>query len=739
LIGLLLPCVQTFADDEFIKIPSGLSQALVLQSKGGYSARMGIVTTSAIPPRNLRVRVFEVQFKDGRSTATASEFIPDITEATETLGPALIVSVPATAPGVLPGNYAVTLHVTPIKEIAVAQKPAKAQSTANPADAGQHTAPAKEQTLVLALSKPAPTLSVGPTVYIERTERFSDPTDVVKGSLRLTEESRNANITGLTLTAEADQKAAARIVDGALELPSGRLNLAPGESGEYAVNVMGRFPPGTYAGKINIRSPDLASVTSVNYEVHSRRSAGWIFVLAIAGAGIGLLTRVYLKGKQQFADAGAAASLAMEKLNVTYDRIQDDTVRKQIDDARQQLKMAGESGNTADLVTQTKAALDLLPTLETTFKTQWDAFQTKLAPLTSLLAKRWMLPASVRPNFDKVMTMRGLIAADLARNDVSQAEAHFSATPAALLDMVLEAIKWRAGLGSYVSTLDGNMPALSDADAQKVHVFAAGVLAKVPVDLHPVAVDCAAADADLTQTHGAYAGMSDFKASFPDASTSFLTQARKSLSAAGQSAADEWNSVEAATRAIVENVTAEPEDFEPRISQLKERLETQRDSWRSLLVRIVKPEHLAEMESLLRTRSWENVVTAATKTLPVETQLDFTGGAAPKAASPEPVPPKELRAPDLSQTPAKDAVGLKDAIWRPILLTGNESERRTLRRDSKWAATCQTVIVAALFVAGVYALNADAWIGTPKEMLALFILAYGVDLTADGVMGALKK
>jgi hypothetical protein len=55
------------------------------------------------------------------------------------------------------------------------------------------------------------------------------------------------------------------------------------------------------------------------------------------------------------------------------------------------------------------------------------------------------------------------------------------------------------------------------------------------------------------------------------------------------------------------------------------------------------------------------------------------------------------------------------------------------------AAAIQSAIVAGVFLAGAYGMNADAWMGTWKEITTLFLLAFGVDLTAAGVVAALKR
>ena len=37
-----------------------------------------------------------------------------------------------------------------------------------------------------------------------------------------------------------------------------------------------------------------------------------------------------------------------------------------------------------------------------------------------------------------------------------------------------------------------------------------------------------------------------------------------------------------------------------------------------------------------------------------------------------------------------------------------------------------------------YFLHVETWVGTPKEILSLLVLAFMTDLTADGVLKALK-
>jgi hypothetical protein len=728
----VLACGQLHAADEFISLPSGLTQTLTLQTDNSYSVRIGISLAEGVNFEDLHLRLFEVQFKDRRSEDLITQFQAALVAGTETLGPALTVQVPADATRILPGNYSLTLHMTSTKAPPAAKKE----------EATKAKSAVKMQSLVLALTKPAPSLSVGPAVYIERTAWFPSehiagfdiPTEIIQGTLRLTEESNVARLSNVTLTVDKDQKQAARLVDGRITLPADPPSLSAGETHEYPVSVDGDFPPGTYTGKINIRSPDLASATSVNYEVRSRRSAGWLIVLAIVGAGLGFLVRVYLKGKRDRNDAKIGASNAIGRLAQAFDRIEEPDARTAINGARDRLNAVIASGKSADIVTETAAALSALQKTEADFNKSLEVFQPKLGQLTTFLDKGWDLPPAVRADFDLVCAKRALIAAALARYNVTEADKQLSDTlRGPLLDAVKASIKWRTGLAGYVASLDARPPALSDDNLQTLRVLAEGIRARLAVDPYPVQTDVANAESHLTQTYGSYQSIKEVVAGLPAASAAFLSQARESFKRAGP-AQNEWDAVAESTKALMANVTAEPGNFTTRTPELVQLLSAQRGAWRTLLGQLVMPGKMSEIDPLLEERSWKVVIDKAAShgVLVTQTQLDGV------PQQPTMTPDAKLPSADLGQFPGTGAVEPKDRR-PPIALTGDEHERIALRSSSNWAEAFQTVVVASLFVAGVYALNQDTWVGTWKEMLTIFLLAFGVDLTADGVVNTLKR
>ena len=71
-------------------------------------------------------------------------------------------------------------------------------------------------------------------------------------------------------------------------------------------------------------------------------------------------------------------------------------------------------------------------------------------------------------------------------------------------------------------------------------------------------------------------------------------------------------------------------------------------------------------------------------------------------------------------------------------LTGSAAEREALAAEAWLASIVQTLFFALLFMVVAYVLYSGKWVGTLHEMLALFIWAFGVDITSEAVMNAAK-
>jgi len=87
-------------------------------------------------------------------------------------------------------------------------------------------------------------------------------------------------------------------------------------SAEQQFSLEGDLPVGTANGSVVVDSPQLETPVTMNFEVHTRRSLAWLFMVAAFGLAIGALTRTWLKSRIALQDAKARAA----ELLTTIDR-----------------------------------------------------------------------------------------------------------------------------------------------------------------------------------------------------------------------------------------------------------------------------------------------------------------------------------------------------------------------------------------------------------------------------------
>jgi hypothetical protein len=713
---LLAAAAAAFAEDTYVTVASGTAQTLSLQNDGSYSVRIPLLTRDGGPLlAMLEFTGFDVQYKEARTAALLAAFTITKEPATQTHDDALVI----TCSGDLsPGSYVITLHVAPTGD------------------------KKKPQSLVLTISKPAPLVTPGSSLYIERTSALFGNPEVIPGRLRLTEDSRAAALSSASLSWDIDHRPGTHASAGQLDLPSEAIHLNPGQSRDYLIGLRGDFPPGTYSGKITVRGAQLSAPISVNFDLLSRRSPNWLIVLAGVGAALGFLVRVALKTKLDTDQALISASLTLQTLQQARARIEETDLRQKIDEQIQSLTEAQEGHTAATINGASTTAASALQSIETQFQQRRSAFEPKLATLDALLAKRWILPPETAAVFATVVTARDAVAAALARGNIFQAnELLRAATKEPLLDAVTKGMKWRAAFAAYLAAFQAQQSPLGADALQKVHAAAASAAAQVPTDLHPSSTDVPSADAELTRTHGAFTGGQDFFAAVGAALRDFLEQAQTELAEGIAADATDWKPIEDATRALCENLrTALHADLDAATQQLRAQGTALAGAWSAMLKKSLPAEAFATVKESISHGSWDAAIAQAVESFAANApHLEVAGV------------PETVQAVGLALgTPLRLALPLPNLGGFPELLeqrssvadfvlTGSVEERRRLRNHSAWVELAQTIIVALLFVAGVYALNADTWIGTSKEMFTIFLLAFGADLSAEGVLALLKK
>jgi hypothetical protein len=390
---------------DLIKPPSILTQTLVLQGDGAYAAWIGIETEKGVSIADLEPEIFEVRLKDGQPSAVPSDFRAQFLIATASSGPALKISLLASAADRLPGSYAVTLHIV------------------TKAAAGEW------QSLDLNLLRPAPSLAVGTAVYLEQQRTYpliqSEP-DRNIGNLELIEVSGKATLSGLTLQVEPNWKSFTDAGTGTLTVPSRSLSIKAGQRLLVPIGTQGDFPPGIYAGKIAIRSPQLPTLTTVDFEIRSRRSKAWILIAVVLGAMLGWLARVRLKESQEQDNAKIQASLALGRLKAAYREIEEPEIRKTLQAAIDSLVYMSTYGIATDILAEAKAAQGVFDQVQAEILKRMTALQPELQQLSDLTKTRWNLPAKVEKELRQLLEVSGHIDQAIARKSAADASKQLS-------------------------------------------------------------------------------------------------------------------------------------------------------------------------------------------------------------------------------------------------------------------------------------------------------------------------
>jgi hypothetical protein len=732
--------------DLLVKPASGTAQTMVWQPDNSYSARIGIELAKGVKFASLeRPVVFDVDLKDGQPNAAAGDFSAAFEPGTETSGAALIVTMLPTAKDRSPGTYAVTLQI-------------KKKGAAPP------------QSLDLKLLRPTPALALGPAVYLELRRPLSSDSPTRKpGVLTVTETSGKGGLIGIDVRAEPDPKSWAAGSTGTLcfrekEIPKlapevdrappdpaasapakppcravVAIDLAAYERRSLAVDSEGDFSPGSYSGKIDIRSAQLGTLSTVDFNLVSRRSQAWILVTVLLGVGLGWCARIFLQREQDAGQAKIAASLAMGKLASAYTEIEDPPTRAAIAEAIKTLEYSARYSAPADIAEAAKTALSTLVALQTSLKTVWDKLLDDVKQFTGLVTTPWELPNSVTVAFQELKTANADLANLVATKNATAAGGLLQAlSTTSLPRTVCASIAWRESLSEYVNVLKEARPALWSKDQQTLNDFAQAVEKSLPAERRPPASDIAAASKDLSATHNVHVNTTRLFSNLVDVLHEFPETAFSHLGQSWDRTDPLCTAVEDATRLLVERLPRAESDFVGEIRLVEPLVRAQRDAWLNLLTRGMPSKQASQIRSLINGGNWEGALDEAAKSTAdsgAVTTGDVDTLVASDFASPEMT---TLQPFDFGAMPEAPVGKIPGVDLGPVL-QGTESERRRLRCTIMKAAAIQSAIVAIAFLAGAYGMNEDTWIGTWKEIASLFLLAFGVDLTASGVVAALKR
>lgn len=708
---------------DWIALPLGSTDSLVLDASGDRTARLPVrvlAAPAAAASQAFDVRVLDVATKDGRGVQLVQAFHVGWTPAQpHRLEPAIVVTVPHGTAEVRPGTYTLSLLVSP--------------------DLQGGTLAA--QSLTVTLTAAAPQLSADPVVIGQLIGLWPFERDEsLDGVLHVSERGGRAGAQALRVSALGDVPATGMPVVGSLTLPAAPVDIGSGQSVALAIAAAGRFPVGRSTGRIELRSPDLDSPLATTYEVRVARSASWMVPIVLAGFLLGYVTRTWLARAKARNAALLLASKTVAAIAARQATLADADFQARAAAIRQTLQEAVALGVPQDITAAAAKAQADLDAAQAQLEQALAPLRQQAAALQALVDQPWKLPSTVASAMTALRNGIATLHDTLCAGDAGKAANALSVDLAMRLAEVINAVNacGATAAGWMRALVDHPIP-LSDADMALVAQSAQALAHQYPwpvpdtasgkVDdatsalLTWLALDSATAKL-LAQLQARAESFADWtagrlRAAFPRIDTEIValkTQARVLLNpdALAQGLAG----------------TADSTSFATGLAALH-------DAWMAALRRLAPQAPLASVEQALQVGSWQRAIEAF-NAIPASQFLGRADTRALAAAGGGPGDAPAMQLHVVQEMPTR-LPAIVTAPANPIVLDGTIAEQEHLLRAGEVASWVQSAVLAALFLAGNYLLYRESWVGTDKEIVTLFMLAFGLDLSADNVLAALKK
>ncbi len=364
---------------------------------------------------------------------------------------------------------------------------------------------------------------------------------------------------------------------------------------------------------------------------------------------------------------------------------------------------------------------------------------TKLLPdvqkVRSLVDVDWRAPGRIQGPLDNLEREVNLLEQDLIeRNAKAANNKNENEVPKYLAELVNTIGKYGTNLGEYSYALSQAKLPVSELMQKQLADAAALVIKTFPSpwsDKEKETVD--EAKVFLTKIYGDAAACRTIVKSLQQEAHVFAEWSGKQLQIQADSQALQ-NLIKATQNNL--NISTIDSDLDGgafQIIEVQERCKALREAWVTFSLSVAQNAKPEEIHPLILAGNWQGLVELLKNP-------NAGAGVALDAGAERPNVAKG--------GPPSSAIVIGHTVpeWSPSIvrigtadLDGSEGEVYLLNKQIWYYELIQTIIVGIIFAVGVFALYEDAWLGTYKEMLAIFILAFNVDLTTDGVISKLKQ
>ena len=690
----------TVAGTALATVPAG-PYALTRNGGKGWAVRVPIVVAEGKAPV---ATLLDVIFKDGRSAALIESFKLRLTPAANERGAAL--ELDTGDKDLLPGSYLLSLKLSDLA----------AKST--------------PQTVQLNLSVGSPQVSVmAGKVVVSQVREMRGNIVATAGTMKVSWGNGPAPM--LLTPVEAHEPPAKGDAETAELAFAPQAETAADSTLNYHVSPRGEFPLGTTIGRIELRSPSLATPVSIPYEVRARRSYAWISWLAAVGALTGWALRTQIPKQRSLLLARAAMAAARRSVLRALQDVDDADFIDKMNAINRALDRADENRDAALLAAEAKTAEDAVRTALAAIEALVPPLRQRIETLHELVNTDWQLPTDVKAELLDLPASVERAAQQLNRRNVGAC---------ARLVEKLERVgltRLRRDADGYVAAL---LALLNRAGAQPFPMgeHLARHLALIKADAGSYTTPSTDAASTLSQLQDIFRKVQSFAATAHTKTDAWCTQVANQLGDAFGGAPAGFAALQAQCTQAADSFAADLQNPVPSTWPAATASPLV-PTWKAFLLALAPTVDAAALEQELKQGHWHEAVVLTITAAPVQVS-SMAAAAGPQGARRRvtmAVPVDEAMPAAVAVNTAVRGVLAAQSAAPTLASLGNE--RDALLSDEHRLAFIQSLGFAAFFVAGVHLLYAENWIGSYKEFATLFILAFGVDLTSDSVMAALRS
>jgi hypothetical protein len=712
---LLSAGVSLAADPPLVTFDAGLNQTLVQNGKNEQTARIPL---SVREQTKVKFQLRDAVFKDGHSGDLFKAFDIKYDEATADRGAALLVT--AKGDKIWPGAYVLLL-----KAMAEAQVAGKKDVS--------------EQAFSINLQVSSPQVTGSTKVVVSQTKTVFGEDEPFPGKLVINEQSQKIAAFGLMPTETHDPPPHGEYNAATLEFAPASAPLASFETpASFSVSPKGSFPLGQTTGRIEVRSPSLSTALTVPYEVWVRRPLWVLFVLAALGTLAGWFLRTKITADQDLLTARAAIATAI-RAGLRAKKGRDDaTFNAAVDLALQDLNDAQEWQDPKLMLVAAKKAEGDIQNLCTVFDARIPPLIAQVNDLQKLTTLNWRLPDPLTKQVEGLRKEILSIADLIKQKNLEAVEAALKAAQDTYVPLLGRSIQDFIGsLADYLAAVAAS-PFPLPPPGTSLLKQATDEASKAKASFQTPGMSYSRIDgvsATLLSADWVYHLTSTFAGQAVDFTTSICKTAESTLKQTFADLNDDFSPVTELSEAYATRFAGRGVS-DPAAELAMADNDAIRRKWRALLMQLSPKAPVDKIDAALDAARWMDAVDVA---VAAAATTSTAAGATFLATA--------MRQDITSQTDGSTTVQpltkpdstARVNIQPPTSIEDANHQLQELAAQSHLLAGLQSVSFGFIFIVGAYLLYSDSWVGTGKEIIAIFTLAFTVDLSSDGIIAALKK